>query len=397
MHVALVSEFDLRDVGAWSGIPRFVADALERSVDRVSYVGPLPAPATLSQRVSQVRSRIQGHRFLRAHTLDSARRQGEAASAALRSLAPDAVLSIGSTPVGFIDTPAPIAMWSDATFESNLYFYEDYAGMEAANVDEGHAVEAAAQERAAFACYASENAARSAWGYYGTDRDRVVVVPFGANLPDPPDAAAVERAIEERSLDRCQLLFLGKGWVRKGGDVAVRVARELDGGMEAELVVAGSDVPPGDTGDAVRSVGFLDKRTPGGRATLDRLFRESHFYIMPSRAEAFGCVFCEASAYGVPSLAPSVGGIPTAVEDGVNGVLFPARPTPTAIADRVRQLLGDPDAYRALCRSSRARFERELNWDAAVGRIMGLLGASADAPPAAWAGAPHAREQPGRS
>ena len=95
--------------------------------------------------------------------------------------------------------------------------------------------------------------------------------------------------------------------------------------------------------------------------------------MLPTRAEAFGCVFCEASAYGVPSVAPAVGGVPTAVEDGVNGLLVPARPTPDEIADRVEGLLSDPGAYRALCRSARDRFERELNWDVAVGRVAAHL------------------------
>ena len=84
-------------------------------------------------------------------------------------------------------------------------------------------------------------------------------------------------------------------------------------------------------------------------------------------------MFCEASAFGVPSLTTDVGGAPTAVEDGVNGLVFPARPDPAEIAERVAELLGQPGAYRALCRSSRARYERELNWDVAVGRVAGRL------------------------
>ncbi len=372
MHVALVTEFDPLDAGSWSGIPRSVADALGRTVDKVSLVGPLPSPASLGQRIRQARARARGDRFLRTHTAESAGQMGAEATRQLAGLAPDVVLVVGSTPVGFIETSARLAMWSDATFESNLYYYDNYAGMSAADVAEGHAVEQAAIDRADLAVYASEYASRSASGYYGAER--VAVVPFGANLPDPPSAEAVETSIAERSLDRCQLLLLGKGWVRKGGDVAARAARELvRRGVDAELVVAGSDMPAADAGPPVRSAGFLDKRTSQGRRAFDELLRSTHFFVLPSRAEAFGCVFAEASAYGVPSIAPATGGIPTAVEDGVNGVLVPARPTPGEIAEAAQRLLGDPEAYRALCRSARARFEREMNWDAAVRRIVTLL------------------------
>ena len=374
MHLALVSEFDAADVRSWSGTPFSIAAALREQVDRVSLVSPLPHPATASQRVRQLRARVRGVRFLRHHTVGAARAMGEAASEQIAELRPDVVLSIGSTPVGFIETAAPVALWADATFESNLYFYDGYAGMDAENVAEGHAVEQRALDRADLALYAAEFAARSARGYYGASR--VAVVPFGANLPTVPDAAAVRQSVEARPTDRATLLFLGADWVRKGGDVAARAAAELSRrGLPAELVVVGPGVPEPDRSPHVRAVGFVSKATAEGRAAFDRLLGDSHFLVLPSRAEAYGCAFAEASAYGVPSVAPALGGMTTAVEDGVNGVLVPPHPTPGEIADAVQGLLAEPDAYRALCRSSRERFERELNWPSAVADVVGRLGA----------------------
>lgn len=369
MHVAVVTEYDARDPGAWSGIPHAIAGALGRQVERVSLVGPLRRPATPRLRLRQLAARARGEGYMRQHTLAMARALGEDAARQLRRDPPDAVLAIGTMPVAFLDTPAPIVTWVDATFESNLYFYDAYAGLAADNVAQGHAVEQRALDRAALAVYPSEHALRSARGYYG--KAEVALVPFGANLPDPPSAQAVARAVEARPADRVRLLFLGAGWVRKGGDVAARaVGRLRQRGVDAELVVAGSDVPAQDRGPGVRPVGFLDKRTAGGRAAFDRLLMGSHALVLPTRAEAFGCVFCEASAYGVPSVAPAVGGVPTAVEDGVNGRLVPARPTPDEVADAVAGMVADPDGYRALCRSARDRYDRELNWDAAVGRVV---------------------------
>lgn len=374
MHLALVSEFNVHDIRSWSGIPWAIVTALRGHVERLSVVSPLPNPASPAQRLRQLRARVRGERFLRQHTAESARRTGAFASARLAEIAPDAVLSIGSTPVGFLETDAPVAFWSDATFESNLYFYDGYAGLAADNVAEGHAVEQRAQDRAALALYASEFAARSARGYYGTPAGRVGVVPFGANLTDEPAAAAVRQSIEDRATDSATLLFLGADWVRKGGDLAARAAAELRRrGVEAQLVVAGPEVPEADRGPHVREMGYLDKRTPEGRAAFDALLAQSQFLVLPSRAEAFGCVFCEAAAYGVPSIAPALGGMPTAVADGINGVLVPPHPTPAEIADRVQALLADPPAYRALCHSARDRYERELTWDAATRDVVARI------------------------
>ena len=374
MHLALVSEFDPHSAQGWSGIAGSVATALRNTVERVSLVGPLPNPASPRQRVRQAAARLQGQRFLRTHTIESARTMGMAATESLRQLEPDAILVLGSTPVGFIDTPQPLAMWSDATFESNLYAYADYSGLATSNIDEGHAVELAAMRRADVAAYASEYARRSAVGYYDLPESKSLLAPFGANLSQAPTSEAVAASIDSRQLEHCQILFIGKEWVRKGGDVAARVVQSLrERGRSAELVVVGSDVPSHDVNPRVRALGFIDKGSAEGRAQFEHLLQTSHFFLMPSRAEAFGCVFCEASAYGIPSVAPAVGGIPSAVADGENGILLPPHPTPGEIAERMEALFSDPDAYRALCHSSRTRYERELNWDVSVRRVVDRL------------------------
>lgn len=375
MHLAFVSQIDARDVRSWSGIPHHMVSALRQHVDRLSLVTPLPEPGRLRSRVQKARHFVRGKAFRHEHTEPVARGYAQAAAAQLRQLRPDAILSPSSLPVAYLETEAPVGFWTDATFESNLLFYPEYSALTSENVLSGHRIEQAALDRAA-AFYASAYAARSAVDYYGASPDRVHVVPFGANLEKEPSAEEVEAAIESRPLDRCQLLFLGVTWERKGGDVAVRVADALNAsGLPTELIVAGTPPVLERPRPYVRAAGFLDKRTAAGRDALSRLLASSHFLILPGRVEAFGCVFSEASAYGVPSLGTAVGGVPTAVEDGVNGIVFPARPSPVAIAERIRELLGHPERYRALARSSRARYERELNWTAAARVVVEHLAA----------------------
>ncbi|MDY2686439.1 MAG: glycosyltransferase [Selenomonadaceae bacterium] len=43
---------------------------------------------------------------------------------------------------------------------------------------------------------------------------------------------------------------------------------------------------------------------------------------MPTHAECAGIVFCESSAYGLPSLAYQMGGISSLIKDNVTGKLF---------------------------------------------------------------------------
>jgi len=76
----------------------------------------------------------------------------------------------------------------------------------------------------------------------------------------------------------------------------------------------------GGTPEFVNVIGFVDKASADGYAMLNKPLEESHFMILPTFAEAYGIVFCEASSFGLPSIALKRGGVP--VKDHVNGLLF---------------------------------------------------------------------------
>jgi glycosyltransferase involved in cell wall biosynthesis len=92
-------------------------------------------------------------------------------------------------------------------------------------------------------------------------------------------------------------------------------------------------------------------------------YSSAHFLLLPTRAEAFGNVFSEASAFGVPSVATRTGGVPTAVLEGVNGHLVDPSDAGGGYADHIERLWRDQSAYTALSERARTRFESTLNWD----------------------------------
>ena len=130
--------------------------------------------------------------------------------------------------------------------------------------------------------------------------------------------------------------------------------------------------------------GFVSKQTAEGAARLAKLFARSHFFVMPSRAEAYGLVYCEAAAFGVPSVATSTGGVPTIILDGETGILDDPNATAESYVGRILPLLRDRDRYEAMARAARERAETRLNWDIAgrdvVARLESLLRARVDRP-----------------
>jgi glycosyltransferase involved in cell wall biosynthesis len=370
MHIAFVSQFDAQDVRAWSGIPYYMAHRLAEHVDRVSIVAPLEGGRDPLGKLRVLRAKLNGKSFLRQHTRRVLQSYADDARRQLDSLRPDAVLAPSSLPVTLLDTDVPTALWCDATFESNLFTYADYSNLPDDLIVEANLLEEEALARVRLAFFAGEHAARSAVNYYGVDSAKVHIVPYGPNLDPVPDSDVVSEMIAARTFDRCNLLFIGKNWIRKGGDVAIKVAEALyRRGLDVTLTVVGGEPPLPHSLPYVRTLGYINKATVDGRRQFDRLLSESHFMLLPTRAENFGCVFSEGSAYGIPSLTTKVDGVPTAIRHNVNGLLFPARPDPKAIAEAVAELLGQPDRYRALARSSRREYEQRLNWRTATATV----------------------------
>ncbi len=72
-------------------------------------------------------------------------------------------------------------------------------------------------------------------------------------------------------------------------------------------------------------------------------------------------------------VASAVGGIPEVVEDGVTGLLFPSGDA-EALAERVDELVADPDRARAMGAAGRARVLERFTWRAVAERTVELYG-----------------------
>ncbi|WP_297772516.1 glycosyltransferase family 4 protein [uncultured Roseovarius sp.] len=191
---------------------------------------------------------------------------------------------------------------------------------------------------------------------YDLAPERSLVVPWGANIadPGPPNDVPLQQG------EPVRLLMLGRDWWGKGGPIAFETMQRLrDGGHDATLCVIGCTPPQEHCNEHVKVLGHLDKSEPAENAVMQATLREAHFLIMPSH-ESYGFAFCEASAYGLPSLCLDVGGIP--VRDAVNGQALPAGSGPSDFAACIAQYINAPADYASLRKATRQEYETRLNW-----------------------------------
>ena len=203
---------------------------------------------------------------------------------------------------------------------------------------------------------------------YGLDPGRSVTVPWGANVPDPGPLGEVNPLAPGAPVE---ILLVGRDWTAKGGwTTAAAVAALRAGGIDARLTVVGCTPPPEIDRAGLTVHPHLDKSDPAQMAIFQSCFRKAHFLMMPSM-ESYGFAFCEASAYGLPSLCLNVGGVP--VWDGLNGHALPQGSGAEDFAAIVRRYVDAPEAHAALRHGARRIYEERLNWDAWGKRVASLL------------------------
>lgn len=372
MKIIYAYEDDADDIGVQSGHPRAMLQQLRGHADVVP-VFPLHKSARylFAPKYAYFRARNLTYRpdrepyFLRELARQVRRRT--------RGIAADAIFFPGSHLAAEVDLNIPMVFCADATFSGMIDFYDSFSRCAPGYLAMGHRQEAAALRRCAAAIYASHWAARSAIVDYGADPNKVHVVPFGANVT-APDSAAIDALIEQRSQGELRILFIGREWIRKGADIVLDACAILhQSGLPVVLDIVGIVSPPVPLPSFARNHGILRKGDPGECARIERLLSHAHFLFVPSRAENYGMVFCEAAAYAVPSIAADVGGIRTVVRQGVTGFTLPAGSPASAYACLIESCFRRRSEYRELARSSRREYERELNWEIFGRRVMAIL------------------------
>jgi len=375
MKIAYLTTYDATNVKNWSGLGTYIAQSLKDESTSIDYIGSLQEEVNPLIKIKKgLYQKLLKKSYLSErdpHTLKNYARQFNARL----SSGLDVVFSPSTMPIAYLDCQQPIAFWTDATFGSMINFYPEFSNLCQETIKHGNQMEEIALERCQLAIYSSDWAAQAAIKLHRADPAKVKVVPFGANLECDRTLDDIHTLVNSRPLDTCKLLFLGVDWQRKGGNVALEVARSLNkAGLKTELTVAGCQPEfEGTMPDFVKPLGFISKSSSEGKAKINKLFAEAHFLILPSLAECYGIVFCEANSFGVPCLATHVGGIPTAIKDNINGKTFAKDAAVSDYCDYITNMFSDYKQYRSLSISSFNEYQQRLNWEVAGQTVRNLL------------------------
>ena len=210
---------------------------------------------------------------------------------------------------------------------------------------------------------------------YDACPDRVFVVAPGVDLQSfsPADGKAAARVRLNIALDAILLTFVGRIQPHKGPDVLLKAAAEMVAHspyLRAKLAVV---IIGGASGfinelEKLKSLAkflkiedithFVD---PVSRSVLPDWYRASDLVCVPSYSESFGLVALEAQACGTPVVATAIGGLRTAVSDGISGSLVDGH-DPKAWSAVISRLISEP-ARRLLLSMGALEHASHFGWE----------------------------------
>jgi D-inositol-3-phosphate glycosyltransferase len=216
---------------------------------------------------------------------------------------------------------------------------------------------------------------------YGATSDQVRTVSPGVDLSlFRPGSRAEARHRLGLPQDAVVLMFAGRVQPLKGPDIVLRAAAQLPAELAEKLVVvfvggpSGSEVgAPGRLAALAGQLGMRDRvrfEPPCPQRELASWYRAATLVLVPSHSESFGLVALEAQACGTPVVAAAVGGLRTAVSDGVSGMLV-AGHDPADYAASISALLDDPGILTGFSRGA-VEHASAFDWGATADGLVAV-------------------------
>lgn len=232
--------------------------------------------------------------------------------------------------------------------------------------------------QAASALIANTDAeAASLVSLYGACPDNVQVVSPGVDLYKFTPGNGRQAARKELGIDKSAtvITFVGRIQPHKGPEVLIRATSEMlthsplmRNGLVINIVGGSSGANTSEVErlkELVNWLGISDVvkfADPIARKDLPNWYRSADLVCVPSYSESFGLVALEAQACGTPVVATAVGGLRTAVADGISGVLVDGHDS-RAWSSILTRLIQEPQR-RVLLSMGAIEHASHFGWDA---------------------------------
>ena len=210
--------------------------------------------------------------------------------------------------------------------------------------------------------------------HYRIPEEKISVIYNGVNLIEFNPRVDRTRIRDKYSLDdKPVVLSVGCGTIRKGIPYLLRAVRDVKVQIpDTTLIVVGPTRYGEQMLSIARDLGIQEDIIFSGKVSREELpfyYSACDIVAVPSLQEGFPVVVLEAMASGKPVVASRVGGIPEAIETGLNGILFEPGNVPQ-LTRALATLLEDEGLRRKMGRAARQIAETRYDWKKIAGEYM---------------------------
>ena len=183
--------------------------------------------------------------------------------------------------------------------------------------------------------------------------------PFQPEIPGPIVVTLVSRILRDKGV--LEFIEAASHLRMSAPDVVFQIVGEPDPGNPS--AIHQSEI---DSWKSLSNVKFL-----GRRNDIASVLRDSHVVCLPSYREGLPKALLEALSCGRPIITTDVPGCREVCNDGVNGLLVPARDS-IALSQAIEKLVLDAEMRQAMGRAGRLRAETEFSNEIVCAQTLDL-------------------------
>ena len=356
IKVAYITREDPKDKNKWSGIPFNIHKCLKKAGFQVIRIGPITHHYEKILKIIEKVYKFFKIKYDPQRSIVLSQLLAKKILKEIQNREIDLILVHDCPLVSFLNSKIPLIVWTDLTFD--LYhktYFLNFSKFHKNSIKNGNYLENLTLKKAKLIIYASDYAASSANKKYKISNNLIKVLPFGVDL-NPLNKKKFTTLKKKRIVTRKKeaiFLSVGVDWNRKNMHKSIEVIEKLNCiNIKSKIIIVGSVPPSGyKIPKYVEIIPFLNKQKKRDKNILHNLYSKSHYFILLSKAEAFGIVINEASCYGLPVITNYIDGLKY-IADKNYSILNNKNLSPSKIAHKISLINNNSNRYNRYSNNS---------------------------------------------
>ena len=356
IKVAYITREDPKDKNKWSGIPFNIHKCLKKAGFQVIRIGPITHHYEKILKINEKVYKFFKIKYDPQRSIVLSQLLAKKILKEIQNREIDLILVHDCPLVSFLNSKIPLIVWTDLTFD--LYhktYFLNFSKFHKNSIKNGNYLENLTLKKAKLIIYASDYAASSANKKYKISNNLVKVLPFGVDI-NPLNKKKFTILKKKRIVTRKKeaiFLSVGVDWNRKNMHKSIEVIEKLNCiNIKSKIIIVGSVPPSGyKIPKYVEIIPFLNKQKKSDKNILHNLYSKSHYFILLSKAEAFGIVINEASCYGLPVITNYIDGLKY-IADKNYSILNNKNLSPSKIAHKISLINNNSNKYNRYSNNS---------------------------------------------